>query len=152
MPCQNMQDASAMTTSRRVAILLVAFILSLASPSSAVVTINPSQAAVLAECQGQWQAQLRGWSKGGDCAQVEGVRCNAAGFIVSLNVSGKQLEGPIPDAIGNLTALTQLHAMPCHVQPLPIPFLPHTPLPHNLEANHSHAVHASRVLGPASQN
>ncbi|CAI7831499.1 unnamed protein product, partial [Closterium sp. NIES-53] len=64
--------------------------------------------AVLAECQGQWQAQLRGWSKGGDCAQVEGVRCNAAGFIVSLNVSGKQLEGPIPDAIGNLTALTQL--------------------------------------------
>ncbi|CAI5505039.1 unnamed protein product, partial [Closterium sp. Naga37s-1] len=65
--------------------------------------------AVLAECQGQWQAQLRGWSKGGDCAQVEGVRCNAAGFIVSLKVTGKQLEGPIPDAIGNLTALTQLY-------------------------------------------
>ncbi|CAI6006906.1 unnamed protein product, partial [Closterium sp. NIES-64] len=74
--------------------------------------------AVLAECQRQWQAQLRGWSKGGDCAQVEGVRCNAAGFIVSLNVSKKQLEGPIPDAIGNLTALTLLYAAPCHAMRL----------------------------------
>ncbi|CAI5527761.1 unnamed protein product [Closterium sp. Naga37s-1] len=48
----------------------------------------------------QWQAQLRGWSKGGDCAQVEGVRCNAAGFIVFL---------------------CALHAFP---RPLPLPALP----------------------------
>ncbi|CAI7772777.1 unnamed protein product [Closterium sp. NIES-53] len=77
------------------------------SPPPPTPRLSPA-AAVLAECQGQWQAQLRGWSKGGDCAQVEGVRCNSAGFIVSLNVSAKHLEGTIPDAIGNLTTLTQL--------------------------------------------
>ncbi|CAI5960523.1 unnamed protein product [Closterium sp. NIES-65] len=93
----------------RLAVLLAGLALRVFSPTAAAATgLHPSQAAVLAECQGQWRSQLRGWSKGGDCAQVEGVRCNAAGFIVSLNVTGRNLTGPIPHSLWNLTTLTQL--------------------------------------------
>ncbi|CAI7905288.1 unnamed protein product [Closterium sp. NIES-53] len=93
----------------RLAVLLAGLALGVFSPTAAAATgLHPSQAAVLAECQGQWRSQLRGWSKGGDCAQVEGVHCNAAGFIVSLNVTGRNLTGPIPHSLWNLTTLTQL--------------------------------------------
>ncbi|CAI5469256.1 unnamed protein product, partial [Closterium sp. Yama58-4] len=64
--------------------------------------------AVLAECQRQWRSQLHGWSTGGDCAKVYGVRCDAAGFLVSMNVTDFIFGGPIPDALWNLTALTLL--------------------------------------------
>ncbi|GJP56543.1 hypothetical protein CLOM_g15606 [Closterium sp. NIES-68] len=95
-------------------ILLAALVLSFSSttapPAAAAVTLDPSQAAVLAECQKKWgpKAQLTGWSKGGDCAQVKGVRCDAAGFIVSINVTYRPLFGPLPDAVGSLTTLTEL--------------------------------------------
>ncbi|GJP64678.1 hypothetical protein CLOP_g21645 [Closterium sp. NIES-67] len=94
-------------------ILLTALAISLSSttaPAAAAVSLDTLQAAVLAECQRQWKpkAQLARWSKGGDCAQVEGVRCDAAGFIVSINVTYRPLFGPLPEAMGNLTTLTEL--------------------------------------------
>ncbi|CAI5506364.1 unnamed protein product, partial [Closterium sp. Naga37s-1] len=63
---------------------------------------------VLAECQRQWKVKLTGWATGGDCAAVYGVECNAVGMVVHAHVFDQPLNGPLPDTIGNLTALTYL--------------------------------------------
>ncbi|CAI5487582.1 unnamed protein product [Closterium sp. Naga37s-1] len=75
-------------------------------------TVAPSPSspagAVLAEVQREWGVSWSQWGEGGDCSQAQGLACDAQGRIVSMYLPYARLLGPIPPAIGRLTALTML--------------------------------------------
>ncbi|CAI7887452.1 unnamed protein product [Closterium sp. NIES-54] len=75
-------------------------------------TIEPSQAAVLAECQRQWGATFPGWTAGGKCADAFALVCDSDGMIVKMEVEkygtdGASL-GSIPHVLSNLSRLSVL--------------------------------------------
>ncbi|CAI6008413.1 unnamed protein product [Closterium sp. NIES-65] len=76
--------------------------------TAAAQKLNPSQAAVLAECQQLWAISLTRWDTGGECGAVDSVECDSHGMITAIYFEDQPLDGPLPDAIGNLTSLTNL--------------------------------------------
>ncbi|CAI5487468.1 unnamed protein product [Closterium sp. Naga37s-1] len=70
--------------------------------------LDPSQAAVLEECQSEWKVRLSQWSNGGDCSKAEAIQCNEQGMITRMAPQGYVLQGSLPASIGNLVSLTYL--------------------------------------------
>ncbi|CAI5997754.1 unnamed protein product [Closterium sp. NIES-65] len=60
--------------------------------------LDPSQAAVLEECQSEWKVRLSQWSNGGDCSKAEAIQAP----------QGYMLQGSLPASIGNLVSLSYL--------------------------------------------
>lgn len=56
----------------------------------------------------KWQANLPSWTGQNPCIGWEGVICNEDLRVSSLNLSNRGIEGPLPDEIGHLDALTSL--------------------------------------------
>ncbi|CAI7873559.1 unnamed protein product [Closterium sp. NIES-53] len=72
--------------------------------------LDPSQAAVLEECQSEWKVRLSQWSNGGDCSKAEAIQCNEQGMITRMAPQGYMLQGSLPASIGNLVSLSYLYA------------------------------------------
>ena len=61
----------------------------------------------LAPVSAAWSAQA-GWASGVDVCSYRGVGCDAAGTIMSLNLTGVALRSTIPSGIAQLSTLTAL--------------------------------------------
>ncbi|GJP29535.1 hypothetical protein CLOM_g17123 [Closterium sp. NIES-68] len=70
--------------------------------------LDPSQAAVLEECQTEWQVRFNEWTNGGDCGKADAIQCDDQGMITKMSPQGYVLQGSLPASIGNLVSLTYL--------------------------------------------
>ncbi|CAI5483472.1 unnamed protein product, partial [Closterium sp. Yama58-4] len=107
--------------------------------------LQPSQVAVLQECEAVWNMTGSGWTAGGDCMLPHSiVQCNAEGMITRLYLTGINLNGTIPTSIANLTALTLFKLDDSNVRgPLP------TALSH-LTRLAELTLHMNNLTGPIS--
>ncbi|CAI5525480.1 unnamed protein product, partial [Closterium sp. Naga37s-1] len=68
----------------------------------------PKLAVFLKDCRKAWGKAVQGWAVGADCGAIPELSCDNSGMITMMFPKSK-LNGPIPDSISSLTALTFLN-------------------------------------------
>ncbi|GJP70276.1 hypothetical protein CLOP_g1227 [Closterium sp. NIES-67] len=72
---------------------------------------------VLSQVLAAWGSFADGktWSANSDCSTVQGVTCDADGYVISLATAGNAFYKPIPDAVSGLQHLTYLAITSSHL-------------------------------------
>ncbi|CAI7925021.1 unnamed protein product, partial [Closterium sp. NIES-53] len=69
---------------------------------------------VLNDCQGAWGRQFEGWEAGATCGpygpkpRAQNITCNEQGMITAMVMTDMNIQGFLPQSLGNLTSLTRL--------------------------------------------
>ncbi|CAI5990655.1 unnamed protein product, partial [Closterium sp. NIES-64] len=88
------------------------------SPPCDAQPIKASQAAFLRDCQKAWGMTFPGWAVGGDCSSAVGLTCDESGMITNIYLRKSVIGGSIPDSISSLNSLMSLDMSGCELNGL----------------------------------